>query len=245
MTQPKPMTTATKSRMLCRGPNGSGSSRQATATTTREDRRRSVTLRREAAGEDQAGRDQGEEGQRRSERVDQAGGAHPVRDPGRRAGREAHGRVGLEDPADRSARHRRPRGAPGRRRRRDRRAGAGPPRTRRRRLSSPARTKLALCTQPYGPLASRLSGWRTRSKPSRVRTWTTAVVTKIGPATTPASRARRRAPETADDCGTMAVGGRRERSWRGSSRKGSSVLTAASSRPRRSRHEEAEKNCRG
>ena len=66
----------------------------------REHRRRAVTLRREATGQDQAGRDQGQERQRRSERVDQAGGAHPVRDPRRRAGREAHGRVGLEDPAD-------------------------------------------------------------------------------------------------------------------------------------------------
>src|SRR5215211_1237246 len=60
------------------------------------------------------------------------------------------------------------------------------------RLSTPATMKLALCTHPYSPLASRLIGWRVRSKPSRVNIWTTAVVTNRGPARAPANRGPRR-----------------------------------------------------
>ena len=50
VTQAKPMTTATKSRTLCSGPNGSGSRRQTTATTTRDHRRGPVVLRRRSGG---------------------------------------------------------------------------------------------------------------------------------------------------------------------------------------------------
>ena len=58
--------------------------------------------------------------------------------------------------------------------------------------------KLALCTHPYSPLASRLIGCRLRSKPSRVKIWTTAVATNSGPARTPANRAPRRKTPAAE-----------------------------------------------
>ena len=84
---------ATRSRTLCSGPIGSGSRKQTTATTTVTTAAPRCPSAGEAAGQDQAGGDQREEGQRRSEGVDDAGGAEllPGYPPGAPGGKPIAG----------------------------------------------------------------------------------------------------------------------------------------------------------
>jgi hypothetical protein len=53
------------------------------------------------------------------------------------------------------------------------------------RNSPPVTTKLAIWTHPRSPRLSRLSGWRLRSNPSRVKAWVRPAARNNGPATMP------------------------------------------------------------
>ena len=58
-------------------------------------------------------------------------------------------------------------------------------------IRPPVATKLAICTQPPSPRASRLIGWRVKSYPSRTRPCASQVRPSTGPAARPAASSRR------------------------------------------------------
>ncbi len=52
-------------------------------------------------------------------------------------------------------------------------------------MSKPVTRKFVIWTKPSDPLDRTLAGCRVKSKPARVRPWTTPVATKTGPARIP------------------------------------------------------------